>query len=262
MALIPGSGKSKEDKQAERKAAEDNVLLREIDDAVRQDQYSDFAKTYGTPILVLLVGGLLAFGGYLFWESRQEAAMEAQSEQLVAALDQAQAGNLDSADKAAAALAEEGKGGAAVSAKLLRAGVAMERGEAENAAQLYGEVADDENAPPILRNIAAIRGMTATFDTRDPQEVIDTLQPLAVPGEPFFGSAAELVAMAYLEQDKRAEAGALFGEIAKSEDVPESLRARSRQMAGLLGVDAIEDVDELLEEQGVATAGAEADANP
>ncbi|MEP5937428.1 MAG: tetratricopeptide repeat protein [Erythrobacter sp.] len=262
MALIPGSGKSKEDKQAERRAAEDDVLLREIDDAVRQDQYSDFAKTYGTPLLVLLVGGLLAFGGYLFWESRQEAAMEAQSEQLVAALDQAQAGNLDSADKAATALIAESDGGAGVSAKLLRAGVAMERGDADSAAELYGEVADDENAPPILRDIAAIRGMTATFDSRDPQEVIDALQPLAVPGEPFFGSAAELVAMAYLEQDKRAEAGALFGEIAKSEDVPESLRGRSRQMAGLLGVDAIEDVDELLEDQGVPTAGAEANANP
>ena len=70
MALIPGSGKSREEKQAERQSAEDNVLLREIDDAVRQDQYSDFAKTYGRPLLALLIVGLLGFGGYLFWESR------------------------------------------------------------------------------------------------------------------------------------------------------------------------------------------------
>ena len=260
MALIPGSGKSREDKQAERLAAEDNILLREIDDAVRQDQYSDFAKTYGRPLLALLVVGMLGFGGYLFWESREEATFEAHSEQLVSALDQAQAGNFDSADKTAAALVADNGGNAAVLAQMLQAGVAMEQGDPDKAAELFATVSADEDAPEILRNMATIRGMTATFDSRDPQEVIDAVQPLAVPGEPFFGSAAELVAMAYLEQDKRDEAGALFGEIAKAEDVPETLRARSRQMAGLLGVDAIEDVDELLEEQGVPTAGAQTDA--
>jgi len=261
VALIPGSKKSREEKQEERQSAEDNVLLREIDDAVRQDQYSEFARIYGRPLLALLIVGLIAFGGYLFWESRQEAALESQSEQLVAAMDQAEAGNLDSASKAAAALISDSDGGAAVSAQMLQAGVALDQGDPEKAAELFAAVAANEDAPPILRNMASIRGMTATFDSRDPQEVIDALQPLAIPGEPFFGSAGELVAMAYLEQDKRDEAGALFGEIAKSEDVPETLRARARQMAGLLGVDAIEDVDELLEQQGLPTAASASAAN-
>ena len=48
------------------------------------------------------------------------------------------------------------------------------------------------------------------------------------------------------------QAGTLFGEIARSEDVPETLRARSRQMAGLMGVDAIEDADEFMAEQEAA----------
>jgi hypothetical protein len=255
VALIPGSGKSPEDKKAERKSAQDDVLLREIDDAVRQDQYSDFAKTYGKPLLALLVAGLVGFGGYLLWQGQSEQSLEAQSEQLVSALDQAQAGNFDSAEQTAAALVASGKGGAAISAQMLQAGIAMQQGKPDKAAQMYAAVAANEDAPQVIRDMAAIRGMTANFDTRDPQEVINALQPMAVPGEPFFGSAAELVAMAYLEQNKRAEAGALFGEIAKSEDVPETLRARARQMAGLLGVDAIEDVDALLEEQGVETAG-------
>ena len=85
------------------------------------------------------------------------------------------------------------------------------------------------------------------------------MKPLAVPGNAYFGSAGELVAMAYLEQGEREQAGTLFAAIAKDEDVPQSLRARTRQMAGLLGVDAIEDVDELLESQDVGDA-ANADA--
>ena len=58
--------------------------------------------------------------------------------------------------------------------------------------------------------------------------------------------------MAQLKQGKQQEAGRLFAAIAKDEDVPESIRGRTRQMAGLLGVDAITDVDALLEAEGVS----------
>lgn len=254
MALIPGSKKNPEEK----KAAEDDVLLREIDDAVREDQYLEFARKYGRPLLGVVIAALLAFGGYLFWDSRQEAALEAQSERLVAALDQADAGNFDSADKTAAALADESTGGARAAALLLRAGIAMDQGRTDDAAALYAQVVANKDTPPALRDLASIREMAANFDTRDPAEVIGRLEPLAVPGNPWFGSAGELVAMAYLEQGKNERAGLLFGEIARSKDVPDTLRSRARQMAGLLGVDAIEDADAYMEEQRLTDGGASA----
>ena len=254
MALIPGSGKSSEEK----KAAEDEVLLREIDDAVREDQFREFAQNYGRPLVALVVAGLVAFGGYLFWDSRQEAALEADSERLVSALDQAEAGNLDSANSTVEALAAESSGGTKAVALLTQAGVAMDQGRIADAVSIYAAVAADEDTPPVLRDLATIREMSASFDTRDPSEVIARLEPLAVPGNPWFGSAGELVAMAYREQGETARAGTLFGEIARSEDVPETLRARARQMAGLLGVDAIEDVDEFMESQRQNGSGANA----
>ena len=228
--------------------------MREIDEAVRQDEVGEFIESYGRPLLALVVGGLVAFGGYLWWDGRQEAEMEKGSEDLIAALDQVQAGNLDSASAAAATLAETNTDGPGSAATMLRAGIALEQNKASEAATLFAEVADDDNAPPALRDLAKIRAMTATFDERDPAEVIAEMSALAVPGNPWFGSAAELVAQAHLEAGDTQKAGEMFAEIAKSDDVPESLRSRARQMAGLHGVDAIEDVDELLEEQGIATA--------
>ena len=71
--------------------------------------------------------------------------------------------------------------------------------------------------------------------------MIDRLKPLAVPGNPWFGSAGELVGMAYLKQNNTALAGPLFAAIARDKDAPETLRNRVRQLAGLLGVDAIDD---------------------
>ncbi|AKM06688.1 tetratricopeptide repeat protein [Pelagerythrobacter marensis] len=237
-----------------RRAAEEDVLMREVDDAVRQDQYSDFARRYGKIVIGVVVLGLAAFGGYLYWDSRQEAAMEQQSETLVAALDQLQAGNLDGATEGLASLDGEA-GGAAIQAALIEAGAAMEQGRAEDAARIYAQVAANEDAPQLLRDMATVRQVAATFDTIEPAEAIERLEPLAVPGKPFFASAGELVAMAYLEQGKDREAGTLLAAIAKDEDLPEGLRSRARQMAGALGVDAIEDVDAVLEEMRTPEGG-------
>jgi hypothetical protein len=76
------------------------------------------------------------------------------------------------------------------------------------------------------------------FDTLRPEQVIERLRPLAKPGNPWFGSAGELTAMAMVKQGKKNEAGRLFAANAADRQVPESNRARSVQIAGTLGVDA------------------------
>ena len=255
MALIP----SKTPTADEKKAAQDDVLLREIDDAVREDQYLDFARRYGKPIIGVIVAGLVGFAGYLWWDGNREGQLEADSEKLVSALDQIEAGNLDTGSATLDTLINEGNDGAVTMARLLRAGIAMEKNQPAEAAKLYAQVAAADDVPPALRDLATIREIAATYDSRKPDEVVARLKPLAVPGNPYFGSAGEMVAMAYLQQGKRREAGTLFSEIAKDETVPDGLRSRSRQMAGLLGVDAIEDVDKIVQEMGGST---EAPAEP
>lgn len=233
--------------------------MREVDEAVRQDQYADFARRYGKHILGVVALGVVAFGGYLFWDHRQEAAMEAESETLFAALDQIQAGNLGASLEQLGPL-EGGDGGPATQAALLEAGIAMEQGRTDDAAEIYGRIAADEGQPQLVRDLSAIRQTAATFDSLEPAEVLQRLQPMAAPGQPFAGSAGELVAMAYLEQGKNREAGAMFAAIAKDDTQPEGLRSRARQMAGVLGVDAIEDVDAVLDEirePGAAAAPAQ-----
>ena len=248
MALPPEreqspAANSASDKRAERKAAEEQVLLREIDEAVRQDQYTDAAKRYGLPILGVVLAGLAAFGGYLWWDASQEKGLETTSEQLISALDQLDAGNLDTSAKALEPIASQGSPGARTVARLTRAGIAMTEGRKDEAVRLYAEVAADAKAPQPYRDLAAIREVAANFDAMKPEDVIARLKPLAVPGNAWFGSAGELVGMAYLRQDRKDLAGPLFAEMAKADNVPESLRARARQMAGLLGVDAVVDVD-------------------
>jgi hypothetical protein len=71
--------------------------------------------------------------------------------------------------------------------------------------------------------------------------VITRLQPLAVAGSPWFGSAGELVALAHLKANQPARAAPIFAALAKDEKLPSSIRSRALQMAGALGIDATTD---------------------
>lgn len=256
MALTPDSDQSRADQLAARRAAEQEVLLREVDEAMRQDQLGTVAKRYGWAIAGGLVLALAAFGGYLIWQDRREGQLEEASDTLITTLDKLEAGQIDQAEDDLAALAE-GDTATAVSAKFARAAVALRENRQQEAVALFDEIAADGDAPQPYRDLATIRSVASRFEQLQPQQVIDRLKPLAVPGNPWFGSAGELVAMAYLKQDKQELAGPLFAAIAKDEDVPQTLRSRTRQMAGLLGYDAVEDVDATLaqmREDGTAAA--------
>ena len=249
MALPTDQTQSREDILARRRAAEEESLLREVDEAVRQDDMLDFGQRYGRQIALVLGLLILGFGGYLFWQNRQEAARAGESEAIVAALDQAQAGNLAAAASAAQPLVANGGAGPRGSAQLLAAGAATAQGNSAEAAKLLAALAADAKAPQPIRDLARIRLVATQFDTMDKAQIVAQLQPLARPDSAWFGSAGELLAMAYLDQGKRAEAGRLFAEIAGNTTVPEQIRARTRQMAGVLGVDAIPDAGKFMQQQ-------------
>lgn len=262
MALTPKSELSRQEKLAQRDAAEQEALLREVDDAVRQGDIEGFMSKWGKPLLGVIVAGIVAFGGYLYWDHRQDLAREKDSEVLTGALDQITAGNLQSGYDSLADLASDIHDGPSAAAAMLRAGIAAQQKRTDEAVKTFASIAADDDVPQPMRDLAKLREVALKFDTMKSADVVAALKPLAVPGKPYFASAGEMMAHAYLDMGKKAEAGALLAQIAKDENAPSSLRSRARQLAGVLGVDAIEDVDKLLEEQGVTEEPADGEAAP
>ena len=240
MALRPSRPSSPDEQQAQRNAAQQDVFLREVDDALRQDEMLGAFKSYGRQIGLLVALGLAIFAGVLWWNHHQSAVAGERGEQMTLALDNVDQGKLDPADKQLQVLVQGSAPGPQAAAQLMRAGIALQQGKLADALKIYGAVSADTSAPQPYRDLAAIREVAANFDTMPPQQVVDRLKHLAVPGNPWFGSAGELVGMAYLKQGNTALAGPLFAAIARDKDSPETLRNRVRQLAGLLGVDAID----------------------
>lgn len=248
MALRPTSPKTEADKIAARNDAQRDVFMREVDEAVRQDELTSVAKRFGIPLGIAVVLGLAGLGGYLWWDAERTAKAEAATVEMTLAVDRLEADQPDAALEKATPLADSEIVGVRVPAQLMEAGIAQRRGEMDKAARLFETIVADERAPQPMRNLALVRLVSLQYDTMEPADVIAKLKPLAAPGNPFFASAAEMTAMAYIEQDKPELAGSLFAEIARDENAPEALRARARQIAGLMGTDAIDDVEEVMEQ--------------
>ena len=215
------------------------AFMREVDEAVRQDQFLTFWQRFGRLIVAAVVIGLAAFAGWLYWQHYSTTKSQAISEELDKVIAIAAGGGTPDA-KQLDTLTTASQPGFRASALLVKAGAAARKGDNKAAIAAYKAMADDSSLDQPYRDLALIRQTTLEFETLQPQQVVDRLKPLAVEGAPWFGSAGELVAIAYMKMRKPDLAGPLFAAMAKDASVPQTIRSRARQMAGLLGVDAVE----------------------
>ena len=222
------------------KPVDNETFYREVDEELRREQLKTTWQRYGKWIVAAVILFLAGLAGWLYWQQHQEAEAGKRGEELSAIFDEIQAGKMKGAEPKLDPIAKEGGPGYRAAALLTKADLAIAQGNVPAAVASFKAVAADEDLPAPYRELALIRQTAAEYDTLQPQVVVQRLQPLAVAGNPWFGSAGEMVALAYLKQQKNADAARIFAAMAKDENIPASIRSRSVQMAGALGVDAVQ----------------------
>ena len=217
---------------------DNEAFLREVDDELRRDELQSFWKRWGR----LLVGGIVAalalFAAYLWWQNDKIAKAGIEGEQLSLALETLATADTPEAEGQLKKLTDAKNPGYRATAKIALAALAAQRGNAQAAAKGFAEVAGDKSFAQPWRPLALVRQTITEFDTLKPNLVVERLKPLAVSGNPWFGSAGEMVALSYIKLGQPQLAAKLFNDIAKDESVPETIRSRAVQMAGGLGGDA------------------------
>jgi len=214
------------------------AFLREVDEELRRDQLLTVWERYGRWLIVGIVAALAAFGAFLYWQHRQTEAAGVEGEQLQSAYDALGNNQPDAASTTLAPIAAGKRDGYRALAMMTQADILLAKKQDKAAAAKFAAIAADSGIAQPFRDLALIRQTVAEYDTLSPQVVIERLRPLAVPGNAYFGSAGELVAIAYIDSNRRDLAGRMFGQLAASDSVPESIRQRAVQMAGAMGVDA------------------------
>lgn len=215
------------------------AFLREVDEEYRRDQMIGFWTRWGRWVIAGFVAALALFGGYLYWQHhvREQAGIE--GERLQDAYDALVQKNPATAAAPLAALTNSRSDGYRALARFTQADLLLQKDDLRGAAAIFAKIAADGSVGKPFRDLALVRQTSAEYDTLKPQVVVERLRPLAVPGSPWFGSAGEMVALAQLRQNRRDLAATLFGQIGRDDQVPQTIRQRAVQMAGVLGVDAV-----------------------
>ena len=223
------------------KPADNESFYREVDEELRRDQFTDYWKRYGKLAIAGVALLIAALAGYLWWEQQKEVKAGEKAGVLIEAFDQIAAGNKAAAAQKLEGLTKADLPGYRAAALLTQADLAIESNDIPRAIALFRQVADDGRLADPYRQLALVRGTALEFDKLQPRAVIDRLKPLAVPGGPWFGSAGEMVAISHMKLNQNQEAARIFAAMAKDKQLPDSLRSRAVQMAGSLGVDAVQD---------------------
>ena len=219
--------------------AEDSAFLREVDEELRREQVEGLVRRHGRTAIIAAILLLALVAAALAWNAHRNSERDGRAEQFTQAITDLSSGAKAKATPALAALAGSSDAGYAALARLTQADAAVEDGHQDaNAIALYKQVADDADFPQPVRDLARVRQAATAFDSVPPAQIVAMLSALAQPGNPWFGSAGEMVAMAYQAQGKTAEAGRLFTTLAHDEKVPDSIRTRAGQMAAAIGNDA------------------------
>lgn len=214
------------------------TFVREVDENLRRDQMRDFFKKNGSWLAAAVVLFLVASGGFIWWQQYQAKRSGAEVEQLAEVYKDIGSGDVTQAPRQLDQLSRSGSKAVRASSLFAKAALALQQGDSKLAASTYKSIADDSGLPQPYRDAALVRGTAVQFDQLQPQEVISRLEPLAKPGEPWFGSAGEMTALAMIKQGRKREAGQLAAAIARDNTVPDTVRARAAELAGTLGIDA------------------------
>jgi hypothetical protein len=214
------------------------TFVKEVDENLRRDRARDWVKDNS----MYLIGGLIVFlaacGGIIWYQQHRQQLAEQQVEQLAQLYKDIGTGNSSKVPQQLDDLSNSGSKAVSATALFTRAALALQQNDPKLAITTYKKIRDDSSLPDAYRDAALIRETALEFDQLKPEQVIAQLQPLAKPGNPWFGSAGEMTALALIKQGKNKEAGQLFATLAKDKSVPESIRNRSIQISGSLGADA------------------------
>lgn len=212
-------------------------FIREVDDEYRRERLGNFWSRYGRLLLVGIGALLIGVAAYLYWRNMRAEQADARAAAFSSALSQVRAGGAVKADATLAELSKAPEPGYRALALLEQAGAAAATDPAK-AARIYNAAAANGDLAQPFRDLALLKATQLSFDRLSAAQTIARLRPLALPGNPWFGTAGELTALAHMRAGQPDLARPLLNGIVKDESVPTSIRGRAQQLLSSMPVPA------------------------
>jgi hypothetical protein len=211
----------------------DSELFREVDEEYRRDQMIAFWRRYGATVAAAAVVVMIIALGINYYFQRQRAEKEVETARFEAMLSGIQPGNEQEAIQKLANYAAGAKPMQATLAMLTEASLRQRSGNLTAAAQVYHQIADGNQAPQDLKDLAVVRLGYIAVDSDKPEPLIPRLQAIADKASPWRYSAREAIALLTAKAGQREQAAKMFSNLAQAPGAPTDLAERARALAEL-----------------------------
>jgi hypothetical protein len=210
-----------------------DMLIQEVDEDLRRDQYLKLWKAYGKYAVAGAVAIVLGVAGHQAWLGYKDKRFQQSAARFQAADDLITAGKPAEAETRLAEIAGD-KGGFAMLAGFRRAQMQVEAGDEAGAIASYDALSHGD-APQVFRDLAVLKGAMLALDKDDPEALSKRLQPIADKSNPWRFTATELLALVANRRGDKAQAVKLFKGLADDSEAPQAIRARAAEMLTVLG---------------------------
>jgi hypothetical protein len=209
-------------------------FIREVDEAVRQDQWLKLWQRYGNYVIgaaLAVVIGSAAGAGWRTWQQNQrleEARRYADAQQMLREAKPAEAAS------AFAALAEDSSSGYRVLARLRAAEAQAEAGDRAAAMAALDRLAGDDDAAPVYRSLGELLARQQQL-AQPEAPALSELEPLTGSNDPWRYSALELRALAQMQSGDTAAARQTLDDLLAEPLAPPDLARRAAELLAFLG---------------------------
>ncbi|MCR6673106.1 tetratricopeptide repeat protein [Devosia ginsengisoli] len=220
--------------------SQDNIF-QEIDEELRSDRMRALWRRFGPYVIgaAVAVVALVAVNEGWSWYHANNAAQS--SDELYAAFDLIDGGDLPAAQSQLDTLIADGSGSYPVLAQFRKAGVMAREGAIADAVAAYDELANSQSNPR-LRELALVLGATLMVDQGTLADVESRVGSIAAEGSPLRNAAREALGLAQYKAGDFTAAQASFEAVVNDPMAQSNVRNRmGYYLAQLLSQGAIAD---------------------
>ena len=218
-----------------RGSANPDEFIREVDEAVRQEQWLKLWKQYGSYLVAAVLAVALGSAAGVGWRTWQQKERLDEARRYASAQQMLSGGKPAEAAEAFAALAEDARSGYRVLARLRAAEARAAAGDPAAAAALLEQLAGNDDAAPRYRSLGELLAAQRAVANADPGALLADLEPLTVTNDPWRHSALELRALAQMRSGDTAAARQTLSDLLDDPLTPPDLGRRAAELLARLG---------------------------
>ncbi|GAK34045.1 hypothetical protein JCM17846_05380 [Iodidimonas nitroreducens] len=220
-------------------AEESDIIFREVDEDVRRAQMLALWRKHGLSFVLAVVFIIAIVVGWQLWTNMRESALRDASDLFATSIEKAAQQAPEQAVASFAELTKDLDGGYELMAGLQHGSALLAANNPAEAALAYDQVAQKASDRHV-QAFAAYLAASAKLKAGQLDEAEAQLQALAMPDQPLYYSASELLAIIQINLNDLDAARSTLASLTEDPATPPAMAARASELSALFDMGADE----------------------